>query len=237
MAATPLPGYLIRRSFTRPPAELVSQFGQFATANLSDVMGKENTFDYRIKPIHPSARLLGVALTVKIRPGDNLISMKAIELAQPGDILVISGGFDHNYSVWGGIMSLMARRKGISGVLTDGLVRDAAQIQAAGLVVFAAGLTPVGPSKDGRGQINLPVSCGGIVVHPGDIVVGDADCAVIVPREQAQSVLERAHQRIALEASWMARIEKGEFPLISPDEEMIGRGCQFVWDEEHAATP
>jgi regulator of RNase E activity RraA len=134
-------------------------------------------------------------------------------------------------------MSLMARRKGIAGVLTDGLVRDAAQIQTAGLVVFAAGLTPVGPSKDGRGQINLPVSCGGILVHPGDIVVGDADGAVIVPREQAQSVLERAHQRIALEASWMARIEKGEFPLISPDEEMIGRGCQFVWDEEHAATP
>jgi regulator of RNase E activity RraA len=228
MAATPLPGYVIQRSFTRPPSDLVSQFGQFASANLSDVMGKDNTFDYRIKPIDPSMHLLGVALTVKTRPGDNLMPMKAIELAQPGDILVIAGEFDVNYSVWGGIMSHMAIRKGIAGVLTDGLVRDAAQIKSTGLVVFAAGLTPVGPSKDGRGQINVPVSCGGVIVHPGDIVFGDADGAVIVPQQEARAVLERAHQRIALEESWIAKINKGEFPPISPDEEMIGRGCRFI---------
>lgn len=228
MAVAQLPGYVIRRSFTRPPSDLVSQFQSFASANLSDVMGKDNTFDYRIKPINPPARLLGVALTVKTRPGDNLMPMKAIELAQPGDILVIAGEFDHNYSVWGGIMSLMATRKGIAGVLTDGLVRDAAQIRSTGLVVFAAGLTPVGPSKDGRGQINVPVSCGGVIVHPGDIIVGDADGAVSIPRQQAPAVLERARQRIALEEGWIAKIRQDEFTLISTDEEMIGRGCRFV---------
>jgi regulator of RNase E activity RraA len=231
MAATPLPGYVIRRSFTRPPADLVRQFEPFASANLSDVMGKDNTFDYRLKPIGSTPRLLGVALTVKTRPGDNLMPMKAIELARPGDVLVIAGGFDHNYSVWGGIMSLMATRKGIVGVLTDGLVRDAAQIKSAGLVVFAAGLTPVGPSKDGRGQINVPVSCGGVIVHPGDIIFGDADGAVCIPQPEARAVLERAHQRIALEESWIVKINHGEFPLISPDEEMIGRGCRFL-DED-----
>lgn len=193
-----IPGYVIKRSFTRPPAELVSQFSQFTSANLSDVMGKGNTLDFCVKPVHPGAQLLGVALTVKTRPGDNLLPLKAIELAQPGDVIVIAGGHDTNYSVWGGIMSLMAARQGVEGVVTDGLVRDADQILKAGLIVFATGLTPVGPSKDGRGQINLPISCGGIIVHPGDIVSGDADGVVIIPQQEAEAVLARAHQRIAL---------------------------------------
>jgi regulator of RNase E activity RraA len=228
MAVPQIPSYVIKRTFARPPAELVSQFAQFTAANLSDVMGKENTLDYRVKPIHPGTQLLEVALTVKTRPGDNLLPMKAIELAQPGDILAITGSFDTNYSVWGGIMSLMARRHGIAGVVTDGLVRDAEQIRKAQLTVFSAGLTPVGPSKDGRGQINLPISCGGVIVHPGDIVRGDSDGVVIIPQQEAREVLARAHQRIALEESWISRIEAGELILMESDEQLEARGCQVI---------
>ncbi|MCJ7624010.1 MAG: hypothetical protein MUO76_10945 [Anaerolineaceae bacterium] len=220
--------YVIKRSFTRPPAELVSKFSRFASANLSDVMGKGNTLDYHVKPVHPGAHLLGVALTVKTRPGDNLLPLKAIELAQPGDVIVIAGGQDTNYSVWGGIMSLMAVRQEVAGVVTDGLVRDADQIQKAGLTVFAAGLTPVGPSKDGRGQINMPICCGGIVVHPGDIVSGDADGVVIIPLQEAKAVLARAHQRIELEESWIARINQGELILMDSDKQFNARGCQII---------
>ena len=229
MCPTPKPGFLIQRTFNRPSPELVSQFGQLASAILSDVMGKENTLDHRIKSIHlPAPRLLGVALTVKVRPGDNLMSMKAIELAMPGDIIVISGQFDVNYSVWGGIMSTMAKRRGIAGVVTDGLVRDAEQTRVAGLTVFAAGLTPVGPSKDGRGQIGRPISCGGTIVHPGDIVVGDMDGVVVVPQHEAETVLARAQKRVALEESWLANIKQDKYTLIDTDDELAARGCQFV---------
>ena len=147
--------------------------------------------------------------------------MKAIGLAVPGDVIVVSGGFDVNYSVWGGIMSTMAKRRGIAGVLTDGLVRDAEQTRTAGLTVFAAGLTPVGPSKDGRGQIGLPISCGGTIIHPGDIVVGDTDGVVVVPPHEAEAVLARAHDRVALEDSWLADIEQDKYMLIETDDELV----------------
>jgi regulator of RNase E activity RraA len=229
MAVAAQPGFIIRRNFARPSADLVSQFGQFASANLSDVMGKANTLDYRIKSIHtPAPQLLGVALTVKARPGDNLMAMKAIDLAQPGDVIVIAGGFDTNYSVWGGIMSMMARKRGVVGVVTDGLVRDCEQIRKTGLVVYASGLTPVGPSKDGRGQIGTPIACGGVIVQPGDVVFGDADGVVIVPQQEAEAVLARAHQRIALEEEWMAGIARDEFVLVDSDQALVARGCQII---------
>jgi regulator of RNase E activity RraA len=225
------PGFVIRRNFARPSRELVQSFAQFATANLSDVMGKENTLDYRVKAIHtPAPRLLGPALTVKARPGDNMMSMKAIALAKPGDIIVIAGGFDTNYSLWGGIMSLMAVQHGVAGVVTDGLVRDLEQIRQAGLPVYSAGLTPVGPSKDGKGQIGVPVVCGGVLVQPGDIIYGDGDGVVVIPQAEAPAVLERAHQRIALEDGWMAAIARGETILVDSDEELASRGCQ-IFDE------
>ncbi len=229
MAAAPQPGFLIRRTFARTPTHLVAQFGAFAAANLSDVMGKANTLDYRIKSVYaPAPQLLGVALTVKARPGDNLMAMKAIGLAQPGDVIVIAGGFDTNYSVWGGIMSMMARRQGVVGVVTDGLVRDCEQIRKSGLAVYASGLTPVGPSKDGRGQIGLPVSCGGVIVYPGDVVLGDGDGVVVVPQQEAEAVLARAHKRVALEEEWIAGIDRGDLMLVDSDESLIDRGCQFI---------
>jgi len=224
----PLPGFTIKKTFSRPPADLVAEFSHFSTDNLSDVMGKVNTLDYRIKSIHPGRWLLGPCLTVKTRPGDNLLPIKAIELAQQGDIIVIAASFDTNYSVWGGIMSQMAIHKGIAGVVTDGLVRDADQIEESGLAVFAIGLTPVGPSKDGKGQINLPISCGGVIIQPGDIIYGDADGVVVVPQIEAQEILVRARQRVELEAGWTERINRGELILTDSDEQLAAKGCLIV---------
>jgi regulator of RNase E activity RraA len=222
------PGFIIKKSFSRPPARLIAKFSEFSTDNLSDVMGKSNTLDYRIKPIHPGGRILGPCVTVRTRPGDNLLPMKAIELAKRGDVIVIAGGFDTNYSVWGGIMSLLAAQRGIAGVVTDGLVRDAAQIKEAGLVVFAAGLTPVGPSKDGKGQINQPIVCGGVMIRPGDILYGDADGVVVIPQLEAQEILVHARERVKLEAGWMERINQGELILVDSDEQLIDKGCLIL---------
>ena len=222
-------GFKIVKSIARPDPELVAQFRDLVAANISDVQGRQNTMDARIKPIYrPMQKLVGPAITVKARPGDNLVAFKAIELARPGDVIVIAGGFDINYTVWGGIMSSMAKKKGIAGVVTDALVRDVQQTQDVGFPVFAIGLTPAGPTKDGVGQINTPISCGGVVVLPGDIIVGDGDGVVVVRSDEASEVLERTRARVALEESWLERIGRGELFLMDSDDELRERGCEIV---------
>ncbi len=227
---TPLkPGFKVVKSIDRPDSVLVSQFQELVAANISDVQGRQNTMDARIKPIyHPMPVLCGPAITVKARPGDNLVAFKAIEVARPGDVIVIAGAYDMNYTVWGGIMSSMAKKKGIAGVVTDGLVRDVQQTQDVGFAVFAIGLTPTGPTKDGVGQLNLPISCGGVVVFPGDIVVGDSDGVVVVRKDEAEDVLRRTRARVALEQSWLERIARGELFLMDSDDELRARGCEVV---------
>ena len=223
------PGFTIVKSIERPDPGLVAEFRGLVAANISDVQGRQGTMDGRIKPIYtPTPVLCGPAVTVKARPGDNLVAFKAIELAQPGDVIVIAGGYDPNYTVWGGIMSSMAKAKGIAGVVTDGLVRDVAQTRDVGFPVFATGLTPTGPTKDGVGQLNTPVACGGVVVFPGDIVVGDEDGVVVVRKDEAAAVLERTHARVALEQTWLERIARGELFLMDSDDELRERGAEVI---------
>ena len=227
--ATVKPGFTIVKSIQRPDSGLVAAFQGLVAANISDVQGRQGTMDARIKPIYlPMPSLCGPAVTVKARPGDNLVAFKAIELAQAGDVIVIAGGYDPNYTVWGGIMSSMARARGIAGVVTDGLVRDVAQTREVGFPVFAIGLTPTGPTKDGVGQLNTPVACGGVVVFPGDIIVGDEDGVVVVRRDEAPAVLERTHARVALEQGWLARIARGELFLMDSDDELRARGAEVI---------
>lgn len=225
----PRPGFKIARTFERADPRMIEQFRGLASANISDVQGRQNTFDARIKPIYaPMEPLCGPAFTVKARPGDNLLATKAIHMAQPGDVIVISGSYDMALSVWGGVMSAMARKKGIAGVLTDGLVRDVAETRAAGLPVFSIGLTPVGPTKEGVGQMGLPMACGGVLVNPGDIIVGDEDGAVVVRQEEAEEVLARVRARMALEQQWFEAIARGEIILEDADEDLIARGAAFI---------
>jgi regulator of RNase E activity RraA len=125
-------------------------------------------------------------------------------------------------------MSAMAARKGIAGVVTDGLVRDVTQTRNVGLPVYAIGLTPNGPTKEGVGQINEPVSCGGVVIFPGDIMVGDDDGVVVVRAAEAESVLQRVHARVELEQSWFERIARGELFLMDSDDELRARGAEVI---------
>lgn len=221
------PGFTIVKSIERADTEMVERFRGLAAANISDVQGKQNTFDARIKPIYvPMQPLCGTAITVKARPGDNLLSTKAIHLAQPGDVIVIAGGFDMNLSVWGGVMSAMAKKKGIAGIVTDGLVRDVAETRDVGLAVFSIGLTPVGPTKESAGQINVPISCGGVIVNPGDIIVGDEDGVVVVRKEEASAVFERTQARMELERQWFDQIARGETILEDSDDDLRARGAE-----------
>jgi len=228
--APPLrPGFVLVRRAARPDGALVNAFRDVPAAVVSDVQGRQLTLHHAVKPIYqPMAKLAGSALTVKARPGDNLMAMKAIEEARPGDVLVISSDGESNLSVWGGVMATMAVRRKIAGVVTDGLVRDVAQIRKTGLPVFATGLTPAAPTKDGPGQINTVIACGNVVVQPGDIVLGDEDGVVIVPREAAARVWEMVRARQAREQSWLDRIARDDFsPLVDTDEALAARGCEI----------
>jgi regulator of RNase E activity RraA len=229
--ARPLrPGFVLRRSITRADRPTVDAFRGVPAANVSDVQGRHLTMHHAVKPIyHPMRQLLGTAVTVKARPGDNLMAMKAIDEARPGDVLVISSDGEANLSVWGGVMAAMAVRRGIAGVVTDGLVRDVAQIRHTGLPVWATGLTPAGPTKDGPGQINTAIACGNVIVRPGDIVLGDEDGVVVIPREDAEMVLQAVRARQAREKGWLEHIERDDHSvLVDTDEALAARGCDIT---------
>jgi regulator of RNase E activity RraA len=228
-AAPPRPGFILVRGAARTESSLINAFRDVPAALVSDSQGRQLTLHHSVKPIYqPMPRLLGPALTVKARPGDNMMAMKAIEEARPGDVLVISSDGESNLSVWGGIMATMAVRRKIAGVVTDGLVRDVAQIRTTGLPVFATGLTPAAPTKDGPGQLNSVLACGNVVVHPGDIVIGDEDGVVIVPPAEAPGVLEMVRSRQAREQMWLEHIGRDDFSLlVDTDETFRTRGCDI----------
>ncbi|GAB4539705.1 MAG: RraA family protein [Anaerolineae bacterium] len=202
-------GWHIVSEIPRPPEELLSRFRGLGSGPVCDALGRFAAMDYQIKPLHPDMELVGPALTVWTRPCDNLAIYRALEMAQPNDVLVIATyGYTTN-SVWGELTTLIARARGLAGMVTDGLVRDSREIIDIKLPVFARGLTPNSPFKDGPARINLPVVCGGVNVQPGDILVGDADGVVVVPQGQAASVLERVAAIYDKEAAIRAEIEAG----------------------------
>lgn len=223
-------GFKIVKTIERAEPELIQQFQAMLSADISDVQGRQNIMDPRVKPIYqPMPTLCGSIVTVKARPGDNLIPFKAIEVAQPGDVIVIDGAFDMNYSVWGGVMCSMAKANGVAGLVTDGLVRDVAQARELEFPIFAIGLTPAGPTKESGGQINVPISCGGAVIFPGDILVGDEDGVIVVRRDEARSVLERAKARAAEVEAKIASFNSGELLSIADtDEALRARGCEII---------
>jgi 4-hydroxy-4-methyl-2-oxoglutarate aldolase len=202
-------GWQIISNVPRAPDDLLARFRGLDTGPICDALGRFAAMDYQIKPLDPGAEMVGSALTVWTRPCDNIAIYKALEMAQPGDALVIATqGYTTN-SVWGELTTLIAQARGLAGMVTDGMVRDSREIFQIGLPVFAGGLTPNSPFKDGPAKINVPVTCGGIAVRPGDIVVGDADGVVVVPQEVAETVLERVSAIQAKEAGIRAEIAAG----------------------------
>ena len=151
-------------------------------------------------------RFAGPALTVEVRPGDNLMIHAALALAQPGDVIVVDGKGDLGSALMGEIMSQQAAALGVAAVVIDGAVRDSEAIRELGLPMFAAGLNPNGPTKSVAGRLNHPISIGGVTVHPGDLVVGDADGVTVIEREKAAAMLPLAAEKVAAESKRIADI-------------------------------
>lgn len=228
MAANGFPGFRVRRRIERPSPELVAGLKDVCTGNVCDAMDRFGALDHRIKPLSPAMRCTGSALTVRTRPGDNLMVYKGLETAQAGDVLVIATYEYTTTSVLGELVCMMARARGLAGIVTDGMVRDVAGILDVGLPVFARGATPNSPYKDGPGEVNGSISCGGVAIHPGDIIVGDGDGVVVVPREDAARVLQRLVAVREKEATMLANIQAGRLIPDFIEETLRAKGCEYV---------
>ena len=206
-------GFRLRYDFERPPEAVVNGFGEFDTPEISDLMNRLYTMNHTIRALTPShLRLIGPACTVKVFPGDNLMVHKSLDIAKPGDVIVVDAGASTMTAVAGDLISTKARHRGIAGFVIDGLVRDLPAILALdGFPVFARGVSPIGPLHRGPGQVNFPVSAGGVVVSPGDIIVGDLNGVVVVPRELAEELLARLTARAPAERAYAQAVGRGEF--------------------------
>ena len=200
----------VRAKFPRPAKEIVEGFAGALTGNVADAMGGGGALDHRIKPLEPSAKtMVGVAVTCACGPADNLALFGALSIAGPGDILVAATGGYAGAAVTGDLMLGMARNRGVAGFVTDGMVRDIVGILGVGLPVYCAGVTPSSPARNGPGTVGQPVDLGGLRVESGDIVIGDRDGIVIVPREQAAAVLQALTEVRAAEAALEAKVKGG----------------------------
>lgn len=200
----------IVRDFERVPFDLIRQAAAFQPAILADVAGRRGALHGRVRALRNRMTLAGSALTVEVRPGDNLMIHAAITLAKPGDILVIDGKGDQSTALMGTIMMTACRQLGIAGVVIDGAVRDSAEIDEMDFPVFSVGTNPNGPTKLAPGRIGHPVSVGGVTVRSGDLVVGDCDGVVVVEREKVEALLQLAERKVKDENVRIDAIKKGD---------------------------
>lgn len=220
-------GLRINRQVARAPRDLVESFAGIPVANIGDNMNRRACLDAGIRPLNGSA-LLGTAVTLKTSPGDNLLLYAAIALAMPGDVIVVDAQGDLSNAIVGELMLTWAQKKGIAGIVVDGAVRDAAAIKTMDIAVYAAGITPNGPFKNGPGEVNVPISCGGQVVRPGDIIVGDADGIVAIDPRDAADVLEKARATVLKEAAIVADIHGRGWDLSWVDQALRDKGCEYI---------
>jgi 4-hydroxy-4-methyl-2-oxoglutarate aldolase len=186
------------------------QLTKFATATLHEALGKAGNLPSAIKPLAPGMKLCGPAYPVRTAPRDNKILHRAYALAQPGDVLVAHCSDFYEAGYWGDLMSLGAKTRGLAGLVIDACVRDADDIEALGFPVFSRGLCIRGTSSVEDGTLNEPVVIGGVVIHPGDLVVGDRDGVVVVPRGRVEEVIEKAEAREAREAWVREQLRAGK---------------------------
>lgn len=193
-------------------AKVIAALREIPVAALSDNMHR-NIGTVGLHPYHRPGKqtMAGTAVTARSRGGDNLTYLRALEFCRPGDVLLIDAGGDLNNAVVGGILSFYAASVGVAGVVIDGAVRDVAEIRERDFPVYARGVTHRGPYKDGPGEINVPVSVGGMVVNPGDVVVGDQDGLLAIPQQGIEELIEKAIAHLQAEARTIQAMKEGRW--------------------------
>lgn len=222
---TPGPGFMIRTDFPRLPRDLIEQFREFETADVSDVLNRLYAMDGSIRNQTNDKALVGSACTVKLYPGDNLMVHKALDIAKPGDIVVVDCSGAMTNAVFGDLVANKSVHRGIAGYVIDGLIRDLDGVKETGLPVYARGVTPFGPLHRGPGEINTPICCGGIVVNPGDIIKADTTGIAVIPRDFAAEILQRLQSSKTRLAEYVASVKRGDFSNAWVDQQLWENGC------------
>ena len=212
----------------RLKAEVTTMLTEFDPATLVEAAGGRGMLDPAIRPAWPGARVSGAVVTVDCPYGDNLMLHKAITVAEPGDVLVVTTGGCLDRGAWGEIMTIAAQARGIAGLITDGAVRDVDAMQRLAFPAFSRGTAIVGCTKTELGRINHPVNCGGVYLRAGDVISANVDGIVAIRHEEAAAVLEAARARSDKEAAIMAELRKGATTL-----ELLG--LEGVFDEAEPA--
>lgn len=220
-------GCTIVSEFSRPSRQLVEAFSNIPVANIDDAMNRLAAVNASIRPFNKKP-LLGTAFTVKVSEGDNLMFHKAMDMAQEGDVIVIDARGDTSRAIFGELMISYCVERKIAGVIVDGAVRDAEALAEMDIAIYARGISPNGPYKNGPGEINLPVSFGGQVVRPGDIILGDSDGIIVVRPEEAEAILALTREIEAKEDDIMQRIRVDK-SYIRPwvDEKLKELNCDY----------
>lgn len=218
----------IRRNFDRPSAEAIAAIAPYAPATVHEAQGKKGALDSRIKPIKPGLQICGPAITAQCHIGDNLMIFEAINLAKPGDVLVLSAGNNPEQGGFGDVLAAACIGKGIVGLVIDAGVRDGRGLRATGFPVFSLGLCVKGTSKDTLGTVNQPIMIGNELIRPGDIIVGDDD-GVVVVRDEPFALAKACAAREASEAKLIEMHLSGRMEIEDRYEMMRSKGC--VWED------
>lgn len=228
-------GFRIFKNAPQTDEEIIEQFRGLPSSNINDEMNRLYCMHDYMKLLNPDTaiQMVGTALTVKAPIGDNLMFHQALDMARPGDIIVVDGGSGNNRSLAGEIMLRFACQKGVAGVVVDGCLRDLDGIETLTMPVYAKGITPQGPFKNGPGEINVPISVGGQVVFPGDILVGDKDGIVVIRARDAKEVAEAAIKKKASEDKTFETMKRSteeyaEKHMASTLKRMQGKGTEMM---------
>ncbi|MGY3551459.1 regulator of RNase E activity RraA [Bradyrhizobium sp. USDA 4469] len=219
-------GFKIVKRTRKVGADIVERFSRLPVANVSDAMSRMTAGGASLRPMHAGGGMAGVALTVKTRPGDNLMIHKAMAMAEPGDVIVVDAGGDLTNALIGEMMLTRIIESRIAGLVINGAVRDSAFIRSNEFPVFAAGVTHRGPYKNGPGEINVPVAFDGMVVEPGDLIIGDDDGLLCVPFDDVDEVLKGATAKLAAEQKQMANIKAGTHDASWVDKALRELKCE-----------
>jgi regulator of RNase E activity RraA len=220
-------GFRVLKRTRKVDQAMVDRFRSLPVANVSDVMARMVAGGSRLRPLHAGGILAGPAVTVKTRPGDNLMIHKALDIAEPGDVVVVDAGGDLTNALIGELMLAHAEKRGLAGIVINGAVRDYGAIRVGSYPVFAAGVTHRGPYKDGPGEVNVTIAIDGMVIEPGDLILGDDDGLVSVPFALVDEIYQAARKKHEAETKQMEAIGLGRNDRSWVDATLQRLGCEI----------
>jgi len=222
--------HVVVRTIERAPLDIVDQLAPIGTATVHEAIGRRGYVGPHIRPIQQEVKVAGTAVTVSSHPGDNIMIHAAIEVCQEGDILVVVNTAPSTHGMFGDLLAASLMARGVRGLVIDAGVRDTSDLRAMGFPVWTQHVSCQGTVKATPGSVNVPVSLGGIIITPGDVVCADDDGVVIVAREEASWALEKSNERLAKEAGTRAQLEAGVLglDLYGLRAKLVDMGVEFV---------